>query len=206
MAHGDAPSTTGTEPDPAFEEHPDDGAGAVEGSPGEAPGDDREAVDVTDGEAPAADDTTDSDSGADGTMESDAADGTTVADGAAGADGPTRDSRGGSDVEVPDSLYRIVTVFSTLLSVVFVVVGFSVLDMARTVVSNPRGSLVVQLLALVGSMDALVAARSTVALGVGLLGLGLVAAGAAVFVYGSRFRAAGMGKPKDEADEDSGDG
>jgi hypothetical protein len=41
---------------------------------------------------------------------------------------------------------------------------------------------------------------------VGLAGLGLVAGGAGVYVYGSRFRAPGMGKPKDEADEGSGDG
>jgi len=122
------------------------------------------------------------------------------------AAGPTRASGGGREVEVPDSLYRIVTVFSTLLAVVLVVLGFSVLDMATTVVSNPPASLVVGVLSLVVPMETLVAARSAVALGVGLVGLALVAGGAGVYVYGSRFRAPGMGKPKDEDDEASGDG
>jgi hypothetical protein len=109
-------------------------------------------------------------------------------------------------VEVPKSLYKVVTVFSTLSSVLFVVVGFSVLDMARTVVSNPTGSAVVTLLSVAVPLETLVASREVVALGIGLVGLALVAGGAGVYVYGSRFRAPGMGKPKDEADEDPGNG
>jgi hypothetical protein len=55
-------------------------------------------------------------------------------------------------------------------------------------------------------METLVASRSAIALVVGLAGLSLVVGGAAVYVYGSRFRAPGMGKPKDDRDEPSGDG
>ena len=123
------------------------------------------------------------------------------------AAGPTVDAGGRREVEVPQSLYKIVTVFSTLLAVLFVVLGFSVLDRATTVLSNPPASIFVQLLALLGiPMGTLTAYRSGIALVVALVGLALVAAGAAVYVYGSRFRAPGMGKPKDEADEPSGDG
>lgn len=123
------------------------------------------------------------------------------------AAGPTEASGGKREVELPPSLYKVVTVFSTLLSVLFVVLGFAVLDRATGVVSNPTGSLVVQAVALVGvPMETLVGSRSAIALVVGLAGLALVGGGAAVYVYGSRFRAPGMGKPKDEADEPSGDG
>jgi hypothetical protein len=122
------------------------------------------------------------------------------------AAGPEQVQGGRREVEVPQSLYKVVTVFSTLLSVLFVVVGFSVMDSATTVVSNPPAALVVQVLSVVVPMDVLVANRSALALVVGLAGLGLVAGGAGVYVYGSRFRAPGMGKPKDEADEGSGDG
>lgn len=123
------------------------------------------------------------------------------------AAGPTEEPGGRRAVEVPPSLYKVVTVFSTLLAVLFVVAGFGVLDMATTVVANPPASLILQLLALVGlPMQTLTAHRSTLALAVGLLGLALVVAGAGVYVYGSRFRAPGMGKPKDEADEGSGNG
>jgi hypothetical protein len=122
------------------------------------------------------------------------------------AAGPKQVEGGRREVEVPQSLYKVVTVFSTLLSVLFVVVGFGVMDSATTVVSNPPAALVVQVLSVVVPMDVLVANRSALALVVGLAGLGLVAGGAGVYVYGSRFRAPGMGKPKDEADEGSGDG
>ena len=63
------------------------------------------------------------------------------------------------------------------------------------------------MLALLGlSMGTLTAYSSAIALVVGLLGLALIASGAGIYVYGSRFRAPGMGKPKDEADERTGDG
>lgn len=121
--------------------------------------------------------------------------------------GPTEGPGGRREVELPRSLYKIVTVFSTLLSVLFVVLGFVVLDAATTVLSNPPASVVVELLALAGpSVETLSTYSSTIAIVVGLLGLALVVAGAGVYVYGSRFRAPGMGKPKDEADEGSGDG
>lgn len=121
--------------------------------------------------------------------------------------GPTEGAGGRREVEVPQSLYRVVTVFSTLLSVLFVVLGFVVLDAATTVSSNPPGSVVVRLLSILGpSVETLSTYSSTIAVVVGLLGLALVVAGAGVYVYGSRFRAPGMGKPKDEADEGTGDG
>jgi hypothetical protein len=121
--------------------------------------------------------------------------------------GPAEGAGGRREVVVPESLYRVVTVFSTLLSVLFVVLGFVVLDAATTVLSNPPASPVVRLLALAGpSVARLSTYSSTIAMTVGLLGLAFVVAGAGVYVYGSRFRAPGMGKPKDEAEEESGDG
>lgn len=121
------------------------------------------------------------------------------------------DGREGTDrrreVVVPEHVYRVVTVFSTLLAIVGVVAGFAVLDAATTLVENPPGSLVVQVLAALGvPMATLTANRSLLALGVGLAGLALVAGGAAVYVYGTRFRAERMGKPKADAEEPSDDG
>lgn len=122
------------------------------------------------------------------------------------AAGATVGAGGRREVEVPDSLYKIVTVFSTLLAVLFVVVGLSVLSSATVVLSNPPGSLVVQLLSVLVPMGLLVEFSGVIALVVALMGVALVAGGAAIYVFGSRFRAPGMGKPKDEADEGSGDG
>lgn len=137
----------------------------------------------------------------------DAGSSTTGQQGNEAAVGPTVGSSGRREVEVPRSLYKVVTVFSTLIAVLCVVFGFVALDAATTVLSNPPGSIVIRLLALAGpSVETLSAHSSTIAVLVGLLGLALVVVGAGVYVYGSRFRAPGMGKPKDEAEEETDDG
>ena len=92
---------------------------------------------------------------------------------------------GDRDVVVPLRLYKTVVVFSTLIAAGSVVAGFLVLDAA-----TKAGR----------------AAPSAVNGPVALLGLGFIAAGAAVFAYGARFRAPGMGKAKDESDEPTDDG
>lgn len=91
----------------------------------------------------------------------------------------------GRDVVVPLRLYKTVTVFSTLIAVASVVAGFLVLDAAT---------------------QAGRAAPEEVDAPLAVLGLGFIAAGAVVFAFGSRFRAPGMGKAKDDTDEPSGDG
>ena len=118
------------------------------------------------------------------------------ADGDAAADtgGGTR----GRDVVVPMRLYKTVTVFSTLIAVVCVVFGFMLLDAATLNVSF-LGNIVTGGLALVGV---------TVADGVlstlfAAFGLGIIGLGAGVYVVGTRFRAAGMGKSQEDSDEDS---
>ncbi|MFB6353195.1 MAG: hypothetical protein ABEJ92_03830 [Halobacteriales archaeon] len=89
------------------------------------------------------------------------------------------------DVVVPLRLYKTVTVFSTLIAAGCVVAGFLVIDVAT---------------------DAGRAAPPAVDAPLALVGVGLIAAGAAVFAYGTRFRAPGMRKAKDDTDEPSGDG
>ena len=118
------------------------------------------------------------------------------ADGDAVADAET----GGRDVVVPMRLYKTVTVFSTLIAVVCVVFGFMLLDAATLNVSF-LGSIVTGGLAFVGV---------TVADGVlsalfAAVGLGVIGLGAGVYVVGTRFRAAGMGKSQEDSDEISDD-
>jgi hypothetical protein len=84
------------------------------------------------------------------------------------------------DVVIPLPLYKVVTVFSTLISGAAVVFGFVVLDEA-----TQRAS------ASVGEIDPLLA----------LLGLFLIAGGGAMYAFSGRFRAPGMGTTKtDEAE------
>ncbi len=91
----------------------------------------------------------------------------------------------GRDVVVPLRLYKTVVVFSTLIAAGSVVAGFLVIDAATRAGRAPPSE-----------VDGPLA----------VLGLALIAAGAAVFAFGSRFRAPGMGKAKDDTDEASGDG
>ena len=77
-------------------------------------------------------------------------------------------------------VYKTVTVFSTLFAVVFVLGGFLLLDRAT---------------------DRATAALSEVDPVLAVLGLLGIVAGAAVYAFGTRFRAEGMGTPKGESDE-----
>lgn len=89
---------------------------------------------------------------------------------------------GGRDVVVPMSVYKTVTVFSTLFAVVFVLAGFVILDNA-----TDRAT------AALAEVDPLLA----------ILGLTSILAGAAIYAFSTRFRAEGMGKPKADSDESS---
>ena len=101
--------------------------------------------------------------------------------GVADESGDRSDAR---DVEVPMRVYKTVTVFSTLFAVIFVLAGFLLLDRAT---------------------ERATAAFSEVDPVLAVLGLLSIVAGAAVYAYGTRFRAEGMGKPKDRSDEGSND-
>ena len=90
------------------------------------------------------------------------------------------DDGGGRDVVVPLRLYKTVIVFATLIAIVLVIAGFVVLDVA-----TQRATLQP------GQVNPIV----------GLLGVGLIVGGGAVYAFASRFRAEGMGKDKDQADE-----
>jgi len=101
-------------------------------------------------------------------------------------------STGRRQVQVPPSLFRVVVVFSTLLSVVSVVVGFSLLNAATTVVENPPASLFVGLVSLVTgrSSAALSPYHEAIALAVAIAGLAAIGVGVWVYAVGTRFRAA----------------
>ena len=106
------------------------------------------------------------------------------------------DARGSRDVVVPLRLYKTVTVFSTLIAVCCVVVGFALLDAATLQVSLVR-TLLVDVVGLVGLSPA-----DEVLTGVfAVLGLAIIAFGAGVYVVGTRFRAEGMGNAQDDDDE-----
>ncbi|WP_246308065.1 DUF7315 family membrane protein [Halorarum salinum] len=107
------------------------------------------------------------------------------------------DERGGRDVVVPMRLYKTVTVFSTLVAVVCVVVGFALLDAATLQVSLVR-ELLVDVLGLFGVEPAGGALGAVLA----VLGLATIAFGAAVYVLGTRFRAEGMGNAQDDDGEE----
>ena len=105
-----------------------------------------------------------------------------ASDGEEDAAGP---SGGGRDVVVPLRVYKVVTVFSTLLAVVLVVSGFMALDAATRRATAPPSEI-----------DPALA----------VLGLAAIAAGGGVYAFASRFRAPGMGTPKPDDDEGAGDG
>ncbi|MFB6117556.1 hypothetical protein [Halosegnis sp.] len=98
---------------------------------------------------------------------------------ASSAKTPESANNGRRDVEVPMEVYKAVTVFSTLFAVVAVVVGFVLLDEA-----TQRAT----------------AAPDEVNILLAAAGLGAIAAGAATYAFSTRFRAQGMGNPKDDAD------
>ena len=109
--------------------------------------------------------------------------------------GPT----GGRDVVVPLRLYKTVVVFSTLIAVVSVVVGFTLLDAATLRVSVVR-ALVVRALSAVG----LVPSEGALSAVLAALGLAIIAGGAGVYTLGTRFRTAGMGIAEAAADDSDG--
>jgi uncharacterized integral membrane protein len=84
------------------------------------------------------------------------------------------------DVVVPTDLYKIITVFSTLIAILSVVGGFILLDTAT---------------------NRTLAAPSEVDLPLAILGVGAIVLGAAVYAFATRFRTAGMGSDKDNPDE-----
>jgi hypothetical protein len=105
-------------------------------------------------------------------------------------------SDAGRDVEVPMRVYKTVTVFSTLIAVVAVVVGFTFLDAATLQVSVVR-SLATGLLSLSGLSPPADVLDATLA----LVGLACIGFGAWVYVLGTRFRARGMGNSQEDSDE-----
>ena len=123
----------------------------------------------------------------------------TTGAGDAGESGRRR--RGRRDIVVPMRLYKTITVFSTLIAVVSVVLGFVFLDAATLQVSALR-ALIAGALAFVGVGvgDGLL---STV---LAIVGLSVIAFGAVVYTLGTRFRAQGMGKSQEDSGEGSNNG
>jgi hypothetical protein len=105
------------------------------------------------------------------------------------ADTPEEDStaraEGARDVVVPLRVYKAITVFSTLFAVVFVLLGFVLLDSATN-----------RATAEVSEIDPLLA----------IIGIACLVGGAAVYAFSTRFRTEGMGKSKDESDKESNNG
>jgi uncharacterized membrane protein len=112
-----------------------------------------------------------------------------------------RDADGRRDVVVPMRLYKTITVFSTLIAIVSVVLGFVLLDAATIRLSLLRRA-VVGILRAVG----VVPPETVLSAVLAVLGLGVIGFGAGVYVLGTRFRARGMGNPQEDADEPSDNG
>ena len=94
-------------------------------------------------------------------------------------------------------LYKTVTVFSTLIAVATVVAGFFLLDAATLQVSFLR-TIIAGGLRAVG-LSVSTGVLSTV---LAVVGLVVIAFGAGVYTMSTRFRAEGMGKSQEDADED----
>ena len=84
------------------------------------------------------------------------------------------------EVVVPMDLYKTITVFSTLFAIALVVGGMIALDAA-----TGRASRAVE----------------DVNLPIAFLGVAAIVLGAATYAFAARFRAEGMGNPKDGDDE-----
>ena len=102
-----------------------------------------------------------------------------------GVDASGEATPGGRDVVVPLRLYKTVTVFSTLLAIAAILAGFVLMD---------RGT------------QRATASPEEVSLPLVALGLSLIVGGSALYAFSTRFRAEGMGKPKDDTAERSDDG
>ncbi|EJN60493.1 DUF7315 family membrane protein [Halogranum rubrum] len=108
---------------------------------------------------------------------------------------------GGRDIVVPMRLYKTITVFSTLIAVVSVVVGFVLLDAATLSISFLRRAITGVLAAVgVGIADGVLTAI------LAFLGLAVIGFGAGVYIVGTRFRARGMGKSQEDSNEESDNG
>jgi hypothetical protein len=107
----------------------------------------------------------------------------------------------GRDVVVPMRVYKTVTVFSTLIAILGVVVGFVLLDAATIRLSLLRRAVLGALRTLgVTPPETVLSAALAVA------GLAAITFGGGVYVLGTRFRARGMGNPQEDADESSDNG
>ncbi|MEF8802214.1 MAG: hypothetical protein V5A38_09115 [Halolamina sp.] len=95
---------------------------------------------------------------------------------------------GRREVEVPLRLYKTVTVFSTLIAIVAVVVGFLLLD-AATIGTGLLRRAVISLL----SVLSLTPPESVLSALFAVAGLLCIAGGAVVYVMGTRFKAPEMG-------------
>jgi hypothetical protein len=95
------------------------------------------------------------------------------------------DRGGRREVIVPDRLYKTVTVFSTLVAVGGVVVGFVLIDEATGRATRPLSEVDVPL---------------------ALLGLGFIVFCSVQYAYAQRFQAAGMTTDKTSEDTSTDDG
>ena len=120
--------------------------------------------------------------------------------GDSGPEGANGGSRG-RDVVVPMPLYKRVTVFGTLVSILTVVLGFVALDAALYSRSLVRGNVLWLLDRLGLSVD-----PGVLSAGFAVLGLALVVFGAWTYVLSTRFRTEGMGKANDDAAKEVNDG
>ena len=120
-----------------------------------------------------------------------------------GSSGGEAAPEGRREHEVPLRLYKTVTVFSTLIAVVAVVVGFLLLDAATLGTGLLRRAVVGLLRTL-----SLVPPENVLSTLFAIAGLSSIAVGAAVYVLGTRFKAPEMagGEDDDEAGEEGGDG
>ena len=122
---------------------------------------------------------------ADGAEEPDGESGSGARTGSVSAERTDVEEPGGEDVVVPLRLYKTVTVFSTLIAIASILAGFVLLD---------RGT------------QRATASPEEVSLPLVALALALIVGGSAVYAFSTRFRTEGMGKPKDDTDEESNNG
>ena len=115
-----------------------------------------------------------------GSTDDEAAAGTTTDDPPDDGDATASGRFGAREVVVPLRVYKVVTVFSTLIAVVAVVGGFLALDAATRRASLPASE-----------VDPILA----------VVGLAAIAGGGLVYAYASRFRAPGMGTSKNDDDQ-----
>ena len=103
------------------------------------------------------------------------------------------DADGRREGELPLRLYKTVTVFSTLIAVMCVVLGFLMLDAATL-----GGSLLRRGVAAGLSSVGLSVTDATLSALFAVAGLSTIGLGAGVYVLGTRFRAPGMTGSRDE--------